>query len=527
MSTLKQEDSIERQKSQVEPYAAKHAYEIVRVYSDPGISGSEITRRKEFQRMLRDAQTGAFQAILCDDKDRFGRFDSIDAGEIIAPLRRKGVWVDTVAQGKIDWNSFAGRVTDAVLQEAKHLEQAAISHRVLSHQLLAARNGVHTGGFAPYGYRLEPHPVYGKILVPDGHKAEVVRFIFRRYDEGATLGQLAAELAERGVSSPSGLPHWSRKVLRGVLTNRKYVGDTTWGVHAVGKRYRHGGNGVLVGTPRGGKRYHNLPPSEWVVREQTHEGLVDRDLYARVQGRLAQNRGRKTPLTGGGEFVLCKLLTCGNCGAHLLGATRKGRRVYLCGNYIRYGKAVCNANRVVESQLVDVIIRKLQELFLDPQNLAALRAEIARQEEELRGADNRARLERQLRLLAEKIRRGEDRLLEVPREAIPSVTSALARLRQQQQNAQDELKQSQNARPAADLEKRIAEAEAVVWSLQEAVRQSDCTLLRLLLHELIDHVELHFTHTQQGHRVVPTLDHGIIYVRPQEGLSLSPHVGAW
>jgi DNA invertase Pin-like site-specific DNA recombinase len=262
MSTLRQDDSIERQKSQVEPYAEKHGYTIVREYVDEGMSGGEIARRKAFQQMLRDAQSGAFRAILCDDRDRFGRFDSIDLGEIAAPLRRKGVWIDTVAQGKTDWESFAGRISEAALQEAKKVEADAIARRVLSMQLVAARDGIYTGGPAPYGYQLEPHPTYGKQLVPDGHKAEVVRFIFRRYDEGATTGQIAVELFERGVRAPSGLPRWSRKVIRGILLNRKYVGDAPWGVRAVGKRYRHGGNGTLIETPRSGKRQKLMPAEE-------------------------------------------------------------------------------------------------------------------------------------------------------------------------------------------------------------------------------------------------------------------------
>jgi DNA invertase Pin-like site-specific DNA recombinase len=232
------------------PYAQTHGYHIVAEYTDEGIPGDEIHKRREFQRLLRDAQAGLFTAILCDDKDRFGRFDSIDAGEVIAPLRRKGVWLDTVAQGKIDWESFQGRVTDVILQEAKNMETEALSRRVLSMQLLAAQDGRHNGGRAAYGFRLEPDPVRGKAYVPDGHKADVVRFIFRRYDEGATLGQIAAELKGRGVRSPTGNLDWGRPALWRILTNRKYVGDLPWGVRPAGKRHRHGGNGRLEATRR-------------------------------------------------------------------------------------------------------------------------------------------------------------------------------------------------------------------------------------------------------------------------------------
>ena len=132
MSTDLQETSIDRQRSQVQPYAQKQGYTLVGEYIDEGITGSEIVKRKAFQRMLRDAQSGAFDVILVDDADRFGRFDSIDLGEIVAPLRRKGIWLESVSKGKADWHSFAGRISTAALQEAKNEEQNSISRRVLS-----------------------------------------------------------------------------------------------------------------------------------------------------------------------------------------------------------------------------------------------------------------------------------------------------------------------------------------------------------------------------------------------------------
>src|SRR5438874_39337 len=92
MSDDKQENSIERQQSQVIPYAARQGYDIVRDYTDAGIAGDEEKKRKAFMRMLADAQTqGDFEVILSDDKDRFGRFDSITQGYYVKPLRDAGV----------------------------------------------------------------------------------------------------------------------------------------------------------------------------------------------------------------------------------------------------------------------------------------------------------------------------------------------------------------------------------------------------------------------------------------------------
>jgi hypothetical protein len=386
-------------------------------------------------------------------------------------------------------------------------------------QLLAARDGKFSGGPPPYGYRLVDDPVRVKRLVPDGHKAEVVKFLFRRFEEGASLGQLAEELAQRGVLSPKGSPRWARNVIRQLLRNRKYVGDWVWGVQAMGKRHRHGGNGTLTTTRRGGQRYERVPPEGWVIRPDSHEPLIDRDLFERVQARLKENRLRTTPHLNGGTFVMTRLLICGHCGSYLLGTSRKGKhRVYQCGGYIRYGRSHCGMHTTPEAPLLRLLIRKLQEAFLDPDNLKRLRDEARSQEAAERGGDNLARLNKLDAQLGEKIRRGEDRLLEVSRESLPGAEAALARLRKERLAVQDELRRVKASRPVEDLEKAIAGAESVLWALQEAIREEDYPQLRQVLREAFDRVELFWTHKTTAKMTRSHLERGVIYVRPQAGM---------
>jgi DNA invertase Pin-like site-specific DNA recombinase len=135
----RQENSISRQRSQVEPYAAKNGYIIVKTYSDEGIPGDEEKRRKGFMQMMADAQQGRFAVILCDDRDRLGRWDSITSGYYVYQLRSAGVRLETVAQGRIKWDDFASRIVDAVLAESKKLESQATSRRVITQMLQMAR----------------------------------------------------------------------------------------------------------------------------------------------------------------------------------------------------------------------------------------------------------------------------------------------------------------------------------------------------------------------------------------------------
>jgi DNA invertase Pin-like site-specific DNA recombinase len=244
MSDERQENSIDRQRSQVQPYAERHGYQIIREYVDEGIAGDEERKRKAFMRMLADAERKEFQVILCDDKDRFARFDTIDQGYYVKPLRDRGIRLETVAQGRVDWSSFAGRITDAIIQEAKKIESQATSRRVMTRMVMMAREGKWLGGRAPYGYVLKPHPVLIKWLVPgDPVKVRAVGLMFRLCGEkGYSLEMVGEELYERGILNPSGGQFWSKPTLRGILRNRKYAGDMAWNMEHDGKysEFRNG-----------------------------------------------------------------------------------------------------------------------------------------------------------------------------------------------------------------------------------------------------------------------------------------------
>ncbi len=75
MSSDKQEASPEQQRQEITALAKRDGYRIICWYVDEGVSGDATDKRFDFQRMIRDAEGGEFQAFLCWDQDRFGRFD--------------------------------------------------------------------------------------------------------------------------------------------------------------------------------------------------------------------------------------------------------------------------------------------------------------------------------------------------------------------------------------------------------------------------------------------------------------------
>ncbi len=526
MSTDKQEDSIERQRSQVEPYARKQGYELVAEYVDEGIAGDEFTRRDGFQRLLRDAKAGKFSVIVCDELTRISRQEIVEfIAKVVHPLKEAAVTVDSAAEGPQGWDGVVEIIMLAVRQDKSAGESPRMARRVMASHLLLADKAGYTGGPPPYGYNLVPDPIRGKRLVIDPVRAEHVRLMFRMIDEGHTLGSVRAALEARGVPSPSGKKVWSRNGIYRVLRNQKYTGSGVWGVQANGKHCRQA-NGELRARQRGESRYAMNPPAAWVVRPDSHEAIIDRDQFERVQANLKGNQKRTTPHVNGTGFLLNKLLVCEHCGGHMLGSTWNGRRGYSCGGYLNYGKAYCHKNSIYEAPLVRVIVRKLQEAFLNPDNLQALRDTVRRQEEAEKDPAAVKRLEKNVARLDRDIAKANRGLLLVDDDLRADAMAELRSMKAERDRLGTEMERLKNTSRVEALEQTIAEAEAVLWRLQDALEQGDAELLRPVLRDLVSRVELRFTHWKTRCRTRSKLERGIIYVRLWEGLDLSHWTGS-
>lgn len=537
MSDDRQEDSIERQRAQLEPYAAREGYTIVAVYIDEGIAGDEEKKRKEFLRMLADAQRGMFEIILCDDKDRFGRFDSLTYGYYVKPLRDVGVVLETVAQGRIDWESFSGRITDAILQEAKKVESQANSRRVITWMVELAKRGKPLGGKPPYGYRwlMKTVEVNGReVQKPDGlipgdpMEIAAVRLMFMLYAErGFSLDGLARELYERGILNPNGGQFWNKTTIRGILGNRKYVGDALWNHKREGK-YSQVLNGRVHHMERRPAKRRSIP-EDWVVLPAAHEPLIDRELFERVQARLAENQKKTNPAPKGGAHLLTGLLVCGTCGWRLIGSTHCGKRFYKCGRYHQEGRHACFHNSVMESKVVNVVVSKLQEVILNPENLARLRAEVLRQEEnEARLVPVRTReLERQLATVERKIDQGMERMAMIDADLLTDYAAKVRAWKQERQRLVVEL--GEVRRPAArraDLEALVKTVEAQLCRLREVVQQGDPGLVRTLLRDMVAKVELHFDQVPKQGKTSSVFNKGLIFVKTSHAEDAASLTGA-
>jgi DNA invertase Pin-like site-specific DNA recombinase len=512
MSTDKQETSIPQQRDELQRFADKQGYRLVREYVEPGISGDDTERREAFQQMTRDAGKRAdFDLILCYDLSRFGRFDPLEAGYWIKPLRDAGVRLETLADGRIDWESFAGRITYTIAQEGKHAYLTDLSRNVLRGLRDAAKLGSWLGGTAPYAYRLNDV----KRLEPgDSVQVEVVRWLFTTYANTFTsLGELARQLNARGVPGPAG-KLWQKTTIHKILIRPAYLGHSVWNRKSKGSYHE-----VKAGEVRKAARKRDKianDPCDWIEVRDTHPALVDQATWDRVQQRLVRNHHHR-PRTGR-LYLFTGLLWCGHCGWPMHGSLQGGRcsyQRYVCGNYNLHGSSVCKCNTVLERDVLAHVVGAIRNDFLDPANLDLLRQEVRRQEEAERGGANpSADLDKRIAALRAKIDRDAEKWFEAP----PSLTGILGAKLEEKRVELARLEEERRglAKPAQtedDLDAAVGEIVAGLDKLEAP--GADPALLRDVVQQLVERIDLRFKHIPYGgKRLKSVLVGGKIRLRP-------------
>lgn len=140
------------------------------------------------------------------------------------------------------------------------------------------------------------------IIVPE--EAAVVQRIYAEYLDGRSFLQIKRGLEADGVLNGAGHQKWHESNIKQILTNEKYIGDAllqkTYTVNTLEKK-RVNNNGIA--------------PKYYV--EGSHEAIIDKDVFLRVQAEIAR---RANILTDGkkriysSRYALSSIVFCGHCG---------------------------------------------------------------------------------------------------------------------------------------------------------------------------------------------------------------------
>lgn len=312
-------DTIEAQQELIRAYIDSQTdMEFCDLYCDNGRTGTNF-ERPGFERLMEDVRTGKINCIVVKDLSRFGR-NYKETGnylERIFPVLN----VRFVAVNDNFDTLTAERSAEGYIIPLKNIINDVyskdISRKSSSALAIKQQNGEFIGTWAAYGYQKcegDRHHIE-----PDEETAPVVLDIFLWRISGMSYQQIARKLNELGVPSPSRYHYlkgdtasqryantkWAVSIVKKILTNEVYLG------HMVQGRKRSE-------FTKGGKQ-RLVPKSEWVVVRNTHEPLIDEDMFQIVQ-KMAEDAahtyqerlGRHNAL-GTTPNIFRGLLYCADC----------------------------------------------------------------------------------------------------------------------------------------------------------------------------------------------------------------------
>ncbi len=169
-----QANSFESQVRYFKEYITRQSdMELMKTYSDEGISGTSTRKRDGFNSMIQDAQDGKLDLILTKEVSRFAR-NILDSISYTRELTAHGVHIVFMLDG-IDTRETDGELRLAIMSAIAQDESRKTSERVKWGHTRQMEKGV-VFGRDMLGYRVKK----GKLYLVES-EAEVVRLIFHKY----------------------------------------------------------------------------------------------------------------------------------------------------------------------------------------------------------------------------------------------------------------------------------------------------------------------------------------------------------
>lgn len=360
------------------------------------------------------------------------------------------------------------------------------------------------------GQRLSTNTPYGYVkgenssLIIDNETAPVVKLIFQLCAEGNGPSKIARMLKERGIPSPGTIEfqrtgrtrnyhpddpcRWVSDTVANILEQDAYIGRTT--------------NFKTTRVSYKNKKTIENPPDKWVIFENTHEAIIDRDTWEAVQ-KLREQRRRPTKMGEMGMFS--GLAYCADCGAKLYHCRTTSwthdQECYTCASYRT--KKKCSAHYIRAVVLEQLVLQNLQRVVAyakDDEN------EFARRVMENKTAIHRAEQEQVKRKLDKQERRINELdaiIQKLYEDRVIGTLSAerFTKLSEGYEKEQAALKQS-----VEELRDIVAAADTQATNIKSFLKivkkyTEPTELTPALLREFVEKVVVHEADKSSGHRV--------------------------
>ena len=323
-------------------------------FCDDGWSGKNF-ERPDFLRMMEQVKQGQIHCIVVKDLSRFGRDYLVVGNYISRVFPFLGVRFIAINDG---FDSSRPQDIDSLDTSFKtliyDLYSRELSGKVKNAKRMRAEKGLFLSPFAPYGYVKDPDDK--NRLIIDEEAADIVRKIFTLTADGVKPTEIAAMLNRDGVPTPmlykraAGCSRdrwpsiheenfWTQGHIFKILRDERYIGKCVYG-----KRERD-----MVGN------WHTVrkSKSDWIVVDETHEGIVSKELFRTVASRMKEYK----------EFVpsssernpLRRKVICGTCGFAMSLSNTKNAKYHCRTSHLEAGFD-CTSEGILQADIHEMVV---------------------------------------------------------------------------------------------------------------------------------------------------------------------------
>lgn len=345
--------SLSAQVSHYSAYIQRHkGWAYVGVYADEALTGTK-DNRSEFQRMLTDCRQGKIDIILTKSISRFAR-NTITMLNTVRELRALGVDV-YFEKENVHSMSGDGELMLSILASFAQEESYSASENCkwrLRRQFAEGRPSSTT----ILGYKL----VDGTLeVIPE--EAETVRMIFADYLSGMGRNSILKKLVRGDYPTKRG-GTWSESTIYNMLRNEKYAGDMLLQKSFVSNHIEK-------------KKVINEGQLPMYFVEGSHQAIIDRDTFQKVQAETQRRAAKHTPVKRQ-EYPFTGKLICAVCGKHyrrkIANASSKyAKPVWMCATFNHLGKEACSSQQIpealLEEALGDILPGQVSAIHIHPE----------------------------------------------------------------------------------------------------------------------------------------------------------------
>ena len=305
-------ESVINQKELLRSYVKNNNFNLCGEYVDDGYSGTNFDR-PGFQKMLEDIKQKKINCVVVKDLSRFGR-DHVMTGYYIETFfPENNIRFISILESYDSFKNQASNDSSTFIIACNDYYSKQNSIKIRNVLNDKRKNGKFIGSQPCYGYMRDP--LDKGHLIPNPETAPIVKKLFQWRAEGIGTTEIATRLNDMNVLTPAGYKKtnyssrlidrdsWNISTVKKILSNRIYTGDMV----------QHTQTKVNYKS----KKKITLDESLWVIVENTHEPLVDKETFKYVNSlgkRKTRNYGLKTERQ---KRILEGKIFCKECGNRL------------------------------------------------------------------------------------------------------------------------------------------------------------------------------------------------------------------